>query len=303
MSREVRRVPVDFDWPIGEVWSGYRLPANLRLPPCPSCDGRGYSAYAQRLFDRWYGFVPFTPESNGSTPLTPETPAVRAFAERNVSRSPEYYGTGEFAIHREAVRLATMWNGMWMHHVNADDVAALVDRGRLHDFTHTRVKGAGWIPKKPAVVPTPEQVNAWSILGPLGGHDSINASIVVQARCRRDRQVLLCRRCKGTANIGSKAQRAEQKAWTPTKPPTGDGWQLWETVSEGSPQSPVFTTGEDLARWMVAHAHKLGPGNHNISLDIAKAWVFGPGWTPSGVMRDGETVSSIELMVGGEPRG
>lgn len=33
-------------------------------------------------------------------------------------------------------------------------------------------------------------------------------------------------------------------------PPEGDGWQVWETVSEGSPISPVFGTDEECARWV-----------------------------------------------------
>ena len=32
-------------------------------------------------------------------------------------------------------------------------------------------------------------------------------------------------------------------------PPLGDGYQLWETTSEGSPISPVFKTIEELAKW------------------------------------------------------
>ncbi len=37
--------------------------------------------------------------------------------------------------------------------------------------------------------------------------------------------------------------------WQPTEPPTGEGYQLWETVSEGSPISPVFASTEALAAW------------------------------------------------------
>ena len=32
-------------------------------------------------------------------------------------------------------------------------------------------------------------------------------------------------------------------------PPTGDGYQLWETTSEGSPVSPVFATLDELCEW------------------------------------------------------
>ena len=33
-------------------------------------------------------------------------------------------------------------------------------------------------------------------------------------------------------------------------PPEGDGWQLWEVVTEGSPISPVFATHGELVQWM-----------------------------------------------------
>lgn len=39
MGREVKRVPVGFDWPIGKVWEGY---VNPHYRKCPDCDG-GYS--------------------------------------------------------------------------------------------------------------------------------------------------------------------------------------------------------------------------------------------------------------------
>jgi hypothetical protein len=32
--------------------------------------------------------------------------------------------------------------------------------------------------------------------------------------------------------------------------PIGEGYQLWETTSEGSPISPVFATPEELAKWL-----------------------------------------------------
>lgn len=34
-----------------------------------------------------------------------------------------------------------------------------------------------------------------------------------------------------------------------TDPPVGDGYQLWENTSEGSPISPVFDTLEELCEW------------------------------------------------------
>lgn len=33
------------------------------------------------------------------------------------------------------------------------------------------------------------------------------------------------------------------------QPPEGEGYQLWETTTEGSPMSPVFKTLNELCRW------------------------------------------------------
>src|SRR5690606_15034684 len=101
-QRTVKRVPLDFDWPIGKVWDGYLMPESLRLPGCPACDGRGWSPHARHLHDRWYGYVPFDPAETGCEPLTRYNTDVRALAYRNVANAPGYYGTGEAAVDREA---------------------------------------------------------------------------------------------------------------------------------------------------------------------------------------------------------
>ena len=62
-----------------------------------------------------------------------------------------------------------------------------------------------------------------------------------------------CPTCKGHASIEKyPGQLAEAEAWEWTEPPTGDGWQMWETTSEGSPMSPVFATPEELAAWLAS---------------------------------------------------
>jgi len=37
-------------------------------------------------------------------------------------------------------------------------------------------------------------------------------------------------------------------------PPKGDGYQLWETASDGSPASPVFATLDELCAWCEGNA-------------------------------------------------
>jgi len=41
-------------------------------------------------------------------------------------------------------------------------------------------------------------------------------------------------------------------------PPIGEGYQLWETTTEGSPQSPVFSNIDDLCKWCAVNATTFG---------------------------------------------
>ncbi|MET9550520.1 hypothetical protein ABZY36_35240 [Streptomyces sp. NPDC006627] len=277
MGREIRRVPLDFDWPLNKVWEGFLGPDRFDETPCPDCEN-GYSPRAQNLYDLWYGKIPFDPASTGSTPWRHDSPGVRAFAERNQANAPEFYGTGETAIAREGQRLAELFNGAWSHHLSQQDVDALAEAGRLRDFTHTWSREDGWQKIEPAVSPTAEQVNEWSLSSM--GHDGINAHVVIKARCEREGIDDICPTCKGNASLEKyEGQRAEAEAWEPTDPPKGDGWQLWETVSEGSPISPVFPTADGLAGWMSDPER----GDRWVPGDVARKFID-DGWVPTGVV-------------------
>lgn len=291
MSRQIYRVPLDFDSPLDKVWPGYLMPKHLREAACPDCK-RGYSEDAEFLFDVWYGNEPFHPIMTGSTKLRHDTPAVRAFAERNVNQSPEFYwGGGEGAIAREAQRLADLWNGQWSHHLSQDDVEALIAADRLWDFTHTCRPGEGWQPIVPAPTVTAAQVNEWSLRGM--GHDGLNAHAVIEARCAREGVPYTCATCGGRATLEAyPSQRAEAEAWQRTEPPAGDGWQLWSTVSEGSPMSPVFATAEELAGWMSDSARSKFDW---VPFDTAMKFIAA-GWAPSGFETELGVVSGVEFV-------
>ena len=277
MGRELKRVMLDFKWPENKVWEGYRNPHYTKNHECPECGGSGLSPEARRLKDQWYGNAPFKPEDRGSTPFLPTHPVVRALAERNVTRSQEYYGSGERAIQREARRLADYFNRSWSHHLNVDDVAALLEGGRLRDLTDTWTQEAHWQPKEPPYVPTPEEVNAWSLSGL--GHDAINQWIVVGAECKRLGIDSTCPHCAGNGVIwDSPEDEQAEEAWEPSDPPAGDGYQIWETVSEGSPISPVFATPEELAQHM---AGKPWGADRGSSYEMWLRFINGPGWALS----------------------
>lgn len=293
MGRELRRVPLDFDWPLDKTWRGFLLPKSLHENKCDACDGSGYSETARNLKDRWYGYVPFDPAETGSTPLTSETPEVRAFAERNVHPAPGH-GMDERVIVEEAQRLADLWNSSWSHHLAQEDVNALVAAGRLMDFTHTWTRATGWQPKDPAPGVAAAEVNRWSLAG--FGHDSINCGVVIEAHCNRLGVSQLCAACEGQGSVEAyPGQRAEADAWEPEEPPVGEGWQVWETVSEGSPITPVFPTPEAL----IDHLVYVGAWGKKWQRESAEAFVK-DGWAPTGIVMNG-TFHTPETTVWAKP--
>jgi hypothetical protein len=284
MSRNLKRVPLDFEWPIGKVWPGYVNQHGDAIVDCDACDHSGYAPDAKRFHEEWYGDAPFDPVTYGATPLTIDHPVVQEIAERNVRRAPEFYigpnGRSHLAsadtpasrvvkltVKREALRLFQLWRGMWSHHLIQADVDALVAANRLPEFTHVPITdeqhavvkakvaagGNSWLPEQNGYRPTADEVNAWSLRSM--GHGLINCNIVIRARCGREGVPVTCAKCGGHGYVwASDDARAKYEAWKPTDPPAGEGFQLWEDCSEGSPNSPVFATLKDLCAWCEKNA-------------------------------------------------
>ena len=97
--------------------------------------------------------------------------------------------------------------------------------GRWHDAVD------GWAAMKKLIVAAGLDPELWGICGVCAGHGTMECY---------------------------PGQRAAADAWEPVDPPAGDGWQLWETTSEGSPVSPVFATAEELAGWCETGATWFG---------------------------------------------
>lgn len=271
MGREVKRVIAGFDWPMEKTWSGFLQPSYPERRVCPDCEG-GYSKEYKALQSKWYGYTEFKPEERGSTPIPYDHPKIVAMAKRNAE------GYGWVRFENEAKRLADMLNGQWCHHLNADDVYALMRAKRLSDFTHTWTPGKGSKKKDPPYYPTPKEVNDWSIGGM--GHDSINCWIVIKAELHRLRLPSTCPICKGKGEMWS-SQKAKRRcaAWRPKEPPKGDWWQVWETVSEGSAVTPAFATRAELVNYLVKYGdawdQKRGDGGwtrENAESFVEAAW-------------------------------
>lgn len=281
MSRQLKRVSLDFSWPLKQVWGGYLNPYAGLSVKCPCCrhgydrTGGRSNANAALFYDQWYGNAPFDPTAYGAEPISPSDSAIWDLARRNIDRAPAFHMTHdkqreyrrfrqavmegfpgdarplipfpsfdrEFAVAREARRLyEECFRGHWRHHLIQADVDALIAADRLWDFTRRRHH------------PTAAEINACSRGGGFG-HDAINAGVCVRARCERKGVPLECVRCQGSGAIWPSPEVEKQhEDWEPTDPPVGDGYQLWEDCSEGSPVSPVFASLDELCAWAAEHA-------------------------------------------------
>lgn len=219
MSRQLKRVPLDFAWPLEKVWEGY---LNPHYRECGACDGRGATAASKRL--------------------------------------------------REIVSLLM---------ISGEDSL----RGRNHPyFTGANFDGR--------VVPSPDMAE---LSGGLAGrpprdpfgHDSIDAweaqkKIVAAAGLPETWGT--CPVCGGDGI--DPAARDAYEAWQKTEPPTGEGYQLWETVSEGSPVSPVFADVEAFVRYLRSEGHSEASARRFVTT----------GWAPSGVMVGGTFAANIDAL-------
>jgi len=340
MGREIKRVPLDFDWPLNKTWGGFLNPHRTRRHKCATCDGSGQNPETKQLSDSWY--------SHKCAENNVELEVDSALKARLIARAKQHFldrGDGEQLADLYAQLAFEGWqreNGKhwdphcgWGHHLVQSEVDALVREGRLMDFTHRIIRSkGGWTPrtkrmakirhwwklrrkyeqlaaqaKTPAkrvklarkaaeyrrlekTAPIPhipvELVNEWSKRG--FGHDAINHMICVRARAKRLGVYGRCAECGGSGDYWeSEEARLAYEAWEETPPPEGEGWQVWETVSEGSPVTPVFATPEELIEHLV---------EDGISRKAAEKFVLEAGWVPSAMSCDGKVVTGIEVAAG-----
>lgn len=227
MGREVKRVPLDFDLPIRQHWSGYVMPQELCSETCAACSGTGYNPATRVLADAYYD------------------------SEGNPHRWAYDYGTAPDGS--KADRPPWRIKGdcrRWCNDLTQDEVDMLAASSRLMDLTHTFKAGEGWKPRDPMPRPTPVEVARWNEHTSFG-LDGSARYLLVKHRAQRLGIFGECDACKGEGEIWrDEAQKAAHEAWERTDPPKGDGWQMWENTSEGSPISPVFATPRDLALWL-----------------------------------------------------
>lgn len=227
MGRELRRVPLDFDWPMNQRWSGF---VNPHYAKCQRCDGRGDTMAMARLSDLV------------SLLMLSGDDARRGKCHPYFIEAPLYSSAGKVC-------------GPEM----AELTVGLAGRKSDSGFGHDAIDRWGATKKIVAAAGLPE---SWGT----------------------------CPDCDGEGI--PKENLAAYEAWSRTDPPSGDGYQLWETVSEGSPISPIFAKPDELARWLADNP--WSSVDHGTTYEQWLAFINGPGWAPSMVVTDGVVQSGVQ---------
>lgn len=105
-----------------------------------------------------------------------------------------------------------------------------------------------------------------------------------------------CAHCKGDGYLwpSEEIKRLSEQDQT-YDPPKGEGWQMWEDTSEGSPISPVFATPEELARWL-ADTGASAMGSMTATYEewlrmIGNEWACSAVWDQKNGLRSGVAAS------------
>lgn len=308
MGRQLKRVALDFKYPLNKVWEGYLNPYSKLIHECKECNGTGYTDEYNLLHSLWY----LSLYRNEAIELAQRVTNKRLInfvnsflSKRHLSKSffswAEHYGYDVQVLEKlrnkifdnidelmkkinslydkrnynviNIASLVTEYSFVsWNDNIDEHDIKALIDADRLWDFTRIPINdeqkeicknkiengGNSWLPFNNGYIPTPDEVNAWNSNG--FGHDSINAWTCIKNRLEMyGIKDYTCKKCHGTGyqKLPRKLKK-KYKNWTEYEPQTGNGFQLWENTSEGSPVSPVFKSLESLCEWAENNATTFG---------------------------------------------
>lgn len=165
--------------------------------------------------------------------------------------------------------------------------------------------------------PTADAVNEWQRISPMG-HTGSARWLLINHRFKLAGLIYgkeHCPICKGDGELWFSELIQKQHAnfheggksigEVYTDVPEGEWWQVWETVSEGSPVSPAFATGEELATYLAEGGdawcrRRRSEGRNDAwnqppTLAQALEFVLGAGFAPSMVVDSAGIHTSYEI--------
>lgn len=271
MGREIKRVAAGFDWPLGKVWQGF---INPHYKKCPQANITcfGGSTAAERWMDAICRFLALVGEECAAAPHAEQFkergriyphPYLEEFAQ-----APRYDIPPE--IEAEAKKIE--------------------DSKRQMQFLY---RYANQHPAK--LIPLTDEL--LYVLGrfartkdfDMGGSASWEIQKAIFAGAGIDRELSKFGVCKVCDGEGLDPDVKEvYDAWEQTPIPNGSWWQVWETVSEGSPVTPAFATDAELIDYLVVNgdARDQKRGDGGWSRENAEKFVS-VGWAPSAMVVSG----------------
>jgi len=255
MGREIRRVPLGFDWPLDETWHGFINPHYSAIVGCEHCHGSGGSPYIRDLTNLWnYG------NTDGLTFPGWQDDALRChLTQEEVDHIVDEGGLMD---------LAWQWSreGGWQQLEAPDGGPYYPPADEVNRHMRTSFGGGGdrWIWKKYRAA--------------LAGEPMLCAACAGEGSyfpTRREQKIC--------------------EAWEETPVPEGPAWQVWQTVGEGAPVSPAFATAEELVDYLVEGGDLWDRkrGRPGYVRETAEAFVRS-GWVPSVASSGGEVFLAIE---------
>lgn len=211
MGRHCKRVPLDFSWPMKTLWIGYVNP--YKGVECPYCEN-GYSEKAQEIIAQVY------PWKQGGMTFLP---------------NPYKEGSQYNPLAKE-------------HHMTQDEVDYYMSHQHKNKLETVNRIMADRFPEADKV--TPEIFSQLSLL--LWDFTYNLDGLLIQYHSEKEGWDSSCPHCHGEGELFLNEEiKRQHDEFQWVEPPTGEGYQMWEDTSEGSPITPVFRTAEELAEYCV----------------------------------------------------
>ncbi len=242
MGREVKRVPLGFDWPMNKIWKGF---INPHHKPCPEA-GRtcfnGENAAACYLAHLTSMFAVVA------------TSALEGRTHPYCETLPYLGDHPDFSIQSKEVRERFV---KLFQAISGDEKQPFMGfQGHALFFKLLELGGFKSEEDPDGKNPAYEWTHCLTCCG-----DNVDPAV-----------------------------KEKYDAWQDYEPPQGEGWQMWETTSEGSPISPVHATPEELAQWL-ANTEASAFGSEGATYE---QWLttIKRGWAPSAVGQVGVGIQS-----------
>jgi len=214
MGRDLKRIAPDFDWPLKKVWKGY---INPHSKPCPEKGKTCFNGENAAAVYLSHLASMFGVVGNS---------ARRGESHPYLAYLPYRGEHPDWAVQPKEVRQKAV-----------DLVRKLLDDGH-----EPKIDG-----EPPYGFTGSDHILFFKLLEMAGIKNEEGENGRKHAY-----EWTECSVCKG--EDVDPAVKEQYDAWKDYEPPAGEGYQLWETTSEGSPISPVFKTLDELCAWAAENA-------------------------------------------------